>query len=190
MGIPKDLPKELHGVRDAAVAHAISGTPLPKNAEDLMSWLEVNGEFQYEFLTLDLERLASGYFDDNEAKARGDFLEDDVLTDADRVAAAREMIERELSDGDSAFIIGFNIARDDGASAIFFCETHDGGQGGAVYSFGGVYKTEEDAKKGYLQTGLFVDPDAAKIPEGEILKLWRRPKSKPQKNRPKPRKSK
>jgi hypothetical protein len=181
MGLPKDLPKELCSVRDAAVAHAATGSALPKNFEALMSWFEVRGEYDHEFLTLDLKQVARHYFDDDEAKARGNFLEDDELTDADRIEVARSIIEHEIKDGDAAFIIGFNMACDNGASAIFFCETHGEGEGGPTYSFAGIYKNVESIKSDYLKSGMLVDPDAATIPGHEILKLWRRPKSKSKK---------
>jgi hypothetical protein len=178
MGLPKDLSKKLCSVRDAAVAHATTGSALPKNVEELMAWFEAHGEYEHEFMTLDLKQVAQNYFDDDEARSRGDFLENDVLTDADRIEVARSIIEHEISEGDAAFIIGFDIARDDGASAIFFCEAVGGGQGGATYSFAGVYKNIEAIKSDYVKSGVLVDPDAATIPGNEILNLWRRPTPK------------
>ncbi len=186
MTLPKDLPRELWSIRDAAVDHALSATQLPGNIEALMSWLEMDGEFDVEFITLDLERLASDCFDDDEAKARSvDFSEVDVLTDVDRAALARSIIELEIADDCSrnvGFVIGFPLTRDDGASALFFCETYSGGQGGASYAFAGVFETLRQCKDSRLRAGKIVDPDPATIPDEAILKLWRHPKSKPRKN--------
>jgi hypothetical protein len=184
MGSPDDLPRHLCPIRDAAVAHAITGAPLPKHIESLMSWFEINGNYEHEFLILDLKKVAYLYFDDIEAKAReGNFLEDAVLTDNNRVDVARAIIEKEICDGDAGFVIGFDMVRDDGASAIFFCETRSGGQGGNIYSFAGVFETAENCKDHFLRSGVLVEPASADIPSGEILKLWRHQKPKSQNKR-------
>jgi hypothetical protein len=191
--LPKDLPRELWSIRDAAVDHALSGTQLPDNIEALMSWLEMDGKFDVEFWMLDLERLASDCFDDDEAKARSvDFSEVDVLTDVDRAAIARSIIKSEIADDCSqkvGFVIGFPLMRDDGASALFFCETYMVGQW-ATYAFAGVFETLRQCKDSLLRAGKIVDPDPATIPDEAILKLWRHPKSKPRKNGDKSSKSK
>jgi hypothetical protein len=183
--LPKGLPRELWSTRDAAVDHALTGTQLPDNIEALMSWLE-GGEYDVEFFTLDLERLASDCFDDDEAKARSvDFSEVDVLTDVDRAAIARSIIEDEIGDEDSrfvGFVIGFPLTRDDGSSALFFCETYSGGQGGSSFAFAGVFETLRQCKDCFLRAGKTLDPDPATIPDEAILKLWRHPKSKARKN--------
>ncbi len=151
-----------------------------------MSWLEMEGGFDVEFFTLDLERLASDCFDDDEAKARSvDFSEVDVLTDVDRAAIARSIIEDVIGDEDSSsvgIVIGFPLTRDDGASALFFCETYSCGQGGPSFAFAGVFETLRQCKDSFLRAGKIVDPDPAKIPDEAILKLWRHPKSKLRKN--------
>jgi hypothetical protein len=177
--LPEDLPIELWSIRDAAVDHALSGTQLPGNIEALMSWLEEGGKWDVEFLTLDLERLASFCFDDDQ------FSEDDVLTDVDRAAWARSKIASEIDYDCSqyvGFVIGFPLTRDDGATALFFCETYSNGQAGASYFFAGVFETLRQCKDSLLRAGKIVDPDPATIPDEAILKLWRHPKSKPRKN--------
>lgn len=178
MGVPKDLPSTLAALRDAAVEHAVSGAPLPEAVKKMVSWFEVNGQYEYEFSAVDLRQIAYHYFNDDEARGHGDFTVDQALTDADRVEVARSIIEREISEGDSPLLVGFNIARDDGAAAIFWCETYPGGQAGPEYRFAGAYRTAEECHAVFRQRGYLIDPDPSEIPDEKILKLWRYPRAK------------
>ncbi len=188
---PEDLPIELCAIRDAAVAHVATGAALPKNIEALMSWFEIEGVCTHDFLVLDIGAVADQYFNDIEIKGKEGLPEDYVLSDDERIEVSRSIIDHEIVSGNCAcLVVGFDIVREDGVSAIFFCEGRLAGQLGAIYSFAGVYKNTEQIKESYLKSGFLVDPDAGEISSEKILQLWRHPtprRSKPRRNAAKPR---
>jgi hypothetical protein len=68
----KNLPEHLSIIRNQVVDHVISGSPLPENFIELVSWFEVDGWDEIlsgsgsEHVALKLNDLASLKFDDKE----------------------------------------------------------------------------------------------------------------------------
>jgi hypothetical protein len=172
MGVPNDLPAKLVALRDAAIAHAVSGSPLPKGIGKLASWFDPDDQWDHEFMAVHLTDLAQD-FNDAEARGQGDFLKDDVLTDADRVEAARAMVEQSMEEGGAAqFYVGFNLASDSGDSATIWFSMQGNPLDGYSYSFKGVYADEEECKKDFRKKGILVDPRPEDVPEKAVLDLW------------------
>jgi hypothetical protein len=171
MGVPNNLPAELVALRDAAVAHAISGFPLPEDIGKLASWFDGDCKWNHKLVAVHLGNLARD-FNDNQARAEGDFLEDDLLTDADRVKVARAMVEKSMFDPyASEFYVGFNLTSDSGDSATIWFSIPGYGLDG--YAFAGIYMDKEECKKDLRSMGYLVEPNPEDVPEKDILALWR-----------------
>lgn len=171
MGLPSNLPKELCSIRDAAVAHATESAPSPEQLKLLESWLEINGEPNQESMALNFQALAHG-FDDIEARDFNDLLKEDLLTDAHRIAYARNEIEKEVQDGlGAALLLTYLLKRDDGVSAIIGCQfvsQH------VPISWCGVFATNDAFYEYLRKSGLLVGSDIDHLDDRKILDAWPR----------------
>jgi hypothetical protein len=179
-GIPEP-PKDIQSIRDAAVDHVITGSPLPAEIQRLYRWIEEN-HYDLEdllgsyFLLLHLKSLAEGCFFDEELRAWEGIDDDRPLTDTARVAWARKRVEEEFRRfelrSDTPLGSCFAIRKADGTEAIVGCTVEEQGPGLFQPKCEGLFRTPDLYIAALLKRGLM--PADGDIDDRLILSHWQR----------------
>ena len=173
------LPKQFWKVRDCAVEHILSNSPIPSGLADLQAWIAVDGwddllaAWINEDVALNLKAWAVYKFSDSllrEAESLDDVVS---ITDQMRVAYARATIRDavEQSEGDhSPSVHSFPIERDDGERAVLGCTVEIRGE--PVSEWHGVFADKDDFYRHLRASGFLFHSEADEIGDSEILALW------------------
>ena len=181
-GIPEP-PKDIQSIRDAAVDHVITGSPLPAEIQRLYRWIEEN-HYDLEdllgdcFILFHLKTFSEGVFYDEELRACEGIEEDRPLADAERVAWARKMVEERVTDiqlvwGDTPAGACFAIRKADGTEAIVGCTMEDRGQGGIKAKCEGLFRTPDLYIAARQERGFIPIEESGDIDDRLILSHWK-----------------
>ena len=125
-----ELPKKFWIIRDTAVEHVLSNSPLPASLVDLQEWLATDGwddllsAWINEDVALNLKQWVTYKFSDSTLRDTDGLEEAEAITDRMRVDFARAAISYavENSEGDdSPSVHSFPMEREDGARAVLGC---------------------------------------------------------------------
>jgi hypothetical protein len=174
---------ELSRISNAVVDHIHRGTELPDELEALSNlyetdcWDELLSAWGHDHFALKLYSLAIA-FSDSELYAREGLSQ--ALTDADRVAYARKLIEETFANLDEYECPGVHaveIRNSAGESAIlgWLVEVH--GQAGPVPIFQGVFSDKQNFYQALRDSDHVLSGEESSVTEQTILKLWSKPKA-------------
>ena len=176
-----ELPKQFWKIRDAAIEHLLSNSPLPAGLADLQEWLATDGwddllaAWINEDVALNLKGWAPYKFYDSGLRDAEDLDKAETITDQMRFEYARDAIRSAVknSDGyDSPSVHSFPIERADGERAILGCTVEIHGQHGRVPDWHGVFADKDDFYRRLRAAGFLFHSEADEIGDAEILAFW------------------
>jgi hypothetical protein len=183
--IATQLPKQFWKVRDSAVEHILSNSPIAPGLDELQAWIAIDGwddllaAWINEDVALNLKAWAANKFSDSLLRET-ESLEDVVsITDQMRVAYARATIRDavEQSEGDhSPSVHSFPIERDDGERAVLGCTVEIHGQYGPVPYWHGIFADKDSFYKYLRENGFLLHIEKDAISDVEILSHWEKEK--------------
>jgi hypothetical protein len=175
------LPKKFWKIRDAAIAHVASKSPLPVGIADLQNWLATDGwdsllaAWINEDVALNLKRWAEHEFTDSSLRDYEGLDDSIAINDQMRVNYARVAINNaiEQSDGyDSPSVHSLAIERKDGERAIIGCTVEIHGQAGPVPHWHGLFADKNAFYRYIREAGFLLHSRANEISDVELLSLW------------------
>jgi len=187
------LPKQFWKIRDAAVEHILSNSPIPSDLAALQEWISTDGwdsllaAWINEDIALNLKAWAAYKFSDSSLRDTESLDDAESITDQMRVAytraAIRDAIEESEGD-DSPSVHSFPIERNDGERAVLGCTVEIHGQYGPVPQWHGVFTDKDSFYKYLRKNGYLLHREKDAISDVEILSYWEKQK-KPKKQRSK-----
>jgi hypothetical protein len=183
-----DFPKSLLPIVDRVVAHAVEGTPLPKNSSKLVDWFEDEGwdylcsAWAEEFTALKLFEMAWLSFSDKELIANQDAPI--TVTDDVRLTYARGLVRSAIEESDGyacPTVHAVKISNKQGQEAILGWLMPIHGQGGPVAEFQGVFLDKSQFYQSLRDADYVLAPEEKSLKDETILRLWAKP-SKPTRN--------
>jgi hypothetical protein len=187
------LPKQFWKIRDAAVEHILSNSPIPSDLAALQEWISTDGwesllaAWINEDIALNLKAWAAYKFSDSSLRDTESLDDAESITDQMRVAytraAIRDAIEESEGD-DSPSVHSFPIERNDGERAVLGCTVEIHGQYGPVPQWHGVFTDKDSFYKYLRKNGYLLHSEKDAISDVEILSYWEKQK-KPKKQRSK-----
>lgn len=178
----RQLPPDIMEIGEQAIAHALTGSPIPEKFIALEEWLESEG---WDFLVgpgcvqdygFNLSDLSYWRFDDKELACEKEIEDFSQITNDMRVNFARELVEEAASELDDTICpsihcvdIEFNEK-----SAVIGCLLEIHGQGGPAPSWQGIYRNREEFIKTIRSNGIVLLDQIYLIQDQEILTLWKK----------------
>jgi hypothetical protein len=187
------LPKQFWKVRDAAIEHLLTNSPIPSDLAALQEWIAIDGwesllaAWINEDIALNLKAWAVFKLSDSSLRDTESLDEAISITDQMRVAYARASIRDaiEESEGyDSPSVHSFPIERDDGERAVLGCTIEIHGQYGPVPQWHGVFTDKDSFYKYLRKNGFLIHSEKDAISDVEILTYWEK-QNKPKNQRSK-----
>ena len=173
-----ELPKKFWKIRDAAVDHALTNSPLPADLKHLQAWLETDGwdnlleAWINEDIAVNLNDLASHRFSDTELRDYGGVEDSEVITNDIRIKFARSIINGAIAECDGSSIHSYLLQQNDGPSAILGCTAEIHGQAGPSCVWHGVFVDKETFYNHLRASGFLLPDEADTLADDKILALW------------------
>ena len=180
------LPRELFAIRDAAIEHALTATPLPSDFPRLLEWLEGDGMDAFigdldpadEMMVRPLDVADGDYtgrpFSDLALRDHEGLGQHVKITNVMRVQYARDAFQLALCDDSVQSRHSYRITRADGAHAVIGGTMQCEGQGGPCMSCCGVFLTREAFVNSLTEDGWWNSGALEALPDTAILFWWRR----------------
>ena len=180
------LPRELFAIRDAAIEHALTATPLPSDFPRLLEWLEGDGMDAFigdldpadEMMVRPLDVADGDYtgcpFSDLALRDHEGLGQHVKITNVMRVQYARDAFQLALCDDSVQSRHSYRITRADGAHAVIGGTMQCEGQGGPHMSCCGVFLTREAFVNSLTEDGWWSSGALDALPDTAILFWWRR----------------
>lgn len=178
----KTLPDDLKQVANSLVAHVNQGSPIPKNIIDLVQWIETEGledliaSWDREEVALRLVEFAQTRFTDRNLSDHNDG--DNLITDAQRVAFARKLIDDQFLRGDDGWLVSsihpLKLANTSGENAFlgWLVEIH--GQGGEVPIYRGAHASIEEFLQSLREADFLLMGEKDTLEDQKLLALWQK----------------
>jgi hypothetical protein len=175
------LPRRFWRIRDAAVDHVLTNSPLPEGIEDVQEWLEIDGweslvaAWINEDIAINLKVLAERHYSDSCLRHAEELDDYAAIADAMRVEYARAVIKRAVErcdDCESPSVHSYRLERMDGQSAVLGCTIEFRGQAGNLIDWHGVFARREAFYDHLRRSGFLLYRAADEIGDAEILALW------------------
>ena len=177
----RQLPPDIMEIAEQAIAHVLTGSPVPEKFKALEDWLESEG---WDFMVgsgcvidygLNLSDLSYWRFDDKELAYEKGIDDSSQLTKDMRVAFARELIEEATGELDGSICPSIHCVEIEfnEKSAVIGCLLEIHGQGGPTPCWQGIYRNREEFIKTLRSNGIVLLGQIHLIKDQEILTLWK-----------------
>ena len=174
-----EIPENLRSIANAAINHAINGTELPEDIDDLIDWFESDGRdylvssWDEDDYVLNISNYSQYNFSDQELVSHEGF--DGDIDNRHRVDYALELLSTvfdELDGGEVPTLHPVQITSPSGDTATlgWLMEIH--GQGGPEDIFIGVFPDKLQFYNHLRGLGYLFKSDLEKLSEDRILSLW------------------
>ena len=174
-----EMPPNISIIRDAVIDHALRGSPLPENIEELYEWLMVNkiygsalDEMTYDFYF----HLTQIEFSDEELRSAEELDGSVAIDDKMRIAYGRQAIEDYVNGYNDHLLSPESIKlENDRGDTTYACGMgYMAGQAGIEMTWDGFYESREK----YLETlrtehCMRDSIDIDQITDEEILAQWK-----------------
>ncbi|MFM8608099.1 MAG: hypothetical protein ACKOBC_09090, partial [Hyphomicrobiales bacterium] len=140
------MPNDIASIRDAAIQHALNGTPLPDNIDELYEWLIANkiygGELNYDFYF----HLADVDLSDEALRWTEELDDTTAINDHVRLIYDRQAIENYVNGYNDHLLCPESIKLENASGeATYACGmSYSAGQGGIEMNWQGFYASREE----------------------------------------------
>jgi len=170
------MPDNIANIRDAVIDHALRGSPMPDNIEELYEWLVVykiyGDEMSYDFYF----HMTYIEFSDEELRSEEELDNAIVIDDKMRVAYGRQAIENYVNGYNDHLLSpeAIKLENDRGETTYACGMGYMAGQGGIEMTWDGFYESREK----YLENlrtehGMRDSAEIDQISDEEILAQWK-----------------
>ena len=175
-----EIPENLRSIANAAINHAINGTELPEDIDDLIGWFESDGRdylvssWDEDDYVLNISDYSQNNFSDEALLSYEGF--DGDIDNRHRVDYALELLNTvfdELDGSEDLTLHPIEIASSSGDTATlgWLMESH--GQGGPEDTFIGVFPNKLQFYNYLRSLGYLFKSDLGTLSEDRILSLWK-----------------
>lgn len=172
-----ELPNNLCSLRDAIVNSILKGKPIPE-IQPIYEWLEnegweaLVGSWSNEEMAVNLGYLSQTQFDDSECAAHED-IEINDITNAIRLAYARQIIEDSIEDGYICpSVHTYKLQHEYDASPVIGCLLEIHGQEGPVTNWWGVFKNSDDFYTTLNESDIVLLSKSEWFNDERLISLW------------------